>query len=60
MRLHLSLMQGNKLGSIWILLDADMQLKEHHLLKRFLSVVLLWILCQKSSVHSFMGFISAF
>jgi hypothetical protein len=52
--LDLTFIQGNKYGSICILLHADIHLSQHHLLKTLsFSIVWFWLLCQKSSVHMY-------
>jgi hypothetical protein len=54
--LDLRFVQGDKHGLIYILLHADHQLNQHHLLKilSFFHWMLLF-LCQKSSVHGCVG-----
>jgi hypothetical protein len=50
--LDLSYVQGDKYGSVCIILHADIQLDQQHLLKMLslFFVVWFWIFCQKSSV----------
>ena len=49
--LDLSFVQGDNYVSICILLHADIQLDQHHLLNLF-SIVWFWLLCQRSSDYS--------
>ena len=54
--MYLSFVQGDRYESICILLLADIQLDQHHLLKMlFISIVQFWLLCQKSNVHRCVG-----
>ena len=56
MHLDLSFVQGDKNRSICILLPADLQLDQHHLLKMLsFSTVWFWLLYQRSSNHRCVG-----
>ena len=47
--LDLSFVQGDKYGSVFILLHTDSQLDQHHFLKMHSFLVYVWHLCQRSS-----------
>ena len=50
--LDLHFVQDDNCKSIWIFLHGDIQLGQHHLLKRlYFFHCMFWLLCQKSSVH---------
>jgi hypothetical protein len=54
--LDLSFVQGDKNGSICILLHANHELKQHHLLTMLpFPTACFWLLCQRSSDHGCMS-----